>query len=180
MYKGAATQLLIDAYVEGARESGSVCHEVAIADLLFNYNKMFSSHMKLELETDLQRVVREMKWAHHVAVFCPAFESHIPAKLVGFFDRLFTPEEVGFGMGMNRLGDYFGKSARIVTILEEPLFNKWRRDPQINYIAIKRTKFERCRMAPVHTCTLGMFHQLDNKYAEKWVGKMRKFGQQGI
>lgn len=174
-----ATQLLIDAYIEGLHESNGVGRQIAIADLLFNYNKMFASHMKSELESDLMRVIRELKWAQHIVIFCPVFDNHIPAKVTSFVDRIFSPEPMPFGSTQS-MGNFFGKSVRIVSILEESLFEKWRVDPQVNYITIKRSVFEQCRMTPIHTCTLGAFHSLDNAYALKWAKKMRKFGSQGI
>ncbi len=177
--KSEATQMLIDAYVLAATQAESVCKQIAIVDLLFNQNKMFASHMKSELETDLLRVERELKWAHHIVVFCPVFENHIPAKVASFISRVFDTEPLKFGK-MQAMGNYFGKSVRIVSILDEPLFEKWRNDPKINYMSIKRSVFEQCRMSPIHTCTLGAFHSLNNAYAQKWAKKMSKFGSQGI
>lgn len=153
------------AYRLGAEKVGATVKEIHIMDLKFLPNKQFSTQIT-PLEPDLQAAAEKIKWANHIVLFCTVNHDSIPARLSAFFDRLFTPAQL-----------YAGKSARIVSVLDEESWKEWQLTKKPTYHAIKRTVLERCRINPVRTCTIGYVHSPDNDYAKKWIAKMTAFGE---
>ncbi|PTS94627.1 hypothetical protein DBR11_22870 [Pedobacter sp. HMWF019] len=173
--KTAATSLLIDAYKKGAQQAGAQIKEIAIIDLIFNSNKQFTNRVT-ELEPDLKRALDMIVWANHVVLFCPVYMSSIPARIKGFFDRLFMPDQVFLSRNQNISNNFNGRSARIVSILDEETFEYWKQDKKVTYLSIKRNVFENCRFHPVHTNTIGHLYSLENDYSKKWLRKLETFG----
>jgi len=177
--KTASTGFLINAYKSGAELSGATVREMAIIDLIFNSNKLFNNRQIAELEPDLQRALQAIKQANHIVLFCPVYADHIPARVKGFFDRLFMPDQI-FGVQQSIDNNFSGKSARIVSIMDEPTFKDWKTNKKTTYLSIKKAVFEKCRINPVLTNTIGELHSLENHYSQKWLSKMEKFGVQLI
>lgn len=178
LFKSPSTDFLIQSYEKGVEDSGGVYKHIVIADLLFNYNKQFANSPMANLEMDLQKAWRELTWSNHIVLFCPVFKSHIPSKVSGFFDRLFN-----LNVANNRdfrTNSLYGRSGRIVSILDEELFQEYQLTRKTNFMAIKREIFERNHLSPVYTSRIGHLHSLDNAYSEKWKRKLYKFGLQGI
>lgn len=167
---------MIRAYREGALEAGASIKELALAGLKFNPNKQFNNRVT-QLEPDLQESLEKIRWAGHIVVFCPVFASLIPTRVRGFFDRLFMPDQVFLVQQGNISNNFSGKSARIVSILDDQSWEDWQEHKKVTYHSIKKSVFESCRMTPVHTNTIGVLHSLDNDYSKKWQKKMRYFGQ---
>ena len=169
------TCALIQAYRKGAEEAGAHVREITIIDLIFNSNKQFNNRIT-ELEPDLKRALDQITWSTHVVLFCPVYLSSIPTRIKGFFDRLFMPDQVFLSKNLNIRNNFSGKSARIVSILDEETFEYWKQDKKVTYLSIKRNVFENCRFHPVHTNTIGQLYSLDNDYSKKWLRKMESFG----
>ncbi|WP_053058176.1 NAD(P)H-dependent oxidoreductase [Pedobacter sp. BMA] len=177
--KTESTNFLINAYKKGAESAGATVKELAIIDLIFNPNKLFNNRQIAELEPDLQKSLQAIRQSQHVVLFCPVYVDHIPAKIKGFFDRLFMPDQI-FSSHQNINNNFSGRSARIVSILDEATFKEWKANKKTTYLSIKKPAFEKCRMSPVLTNTIGALHSLDNHYSQKWLVKMEKFGSQLI
>lgn len=173
--KTDTTSRLIQAYRKGAEESGAQVREITIVDLIFNSNKQFNNRVT-ELEPDLKRALDQINWAGHIVLFCPVYLSSIPTRIKGFFDRLFMPDLVFMAKQQNIRNNFAGKSARIVSILDEETFEYWKQDKKVTYLSIKRNVFENCRFHPVHTNTIGQLYSLENEYSKKWLRKMEIFG----
>lgn len=178
--KAVSTSFLINAYKSGAESSGATVRELAIIDLIFNPNKQFNNRQIAELEPDLQKALQQIKQANHIVLFCPVYVDHIPTKVKGFFDRLFLPDQIFAGNRSGIDNNFSGKSGRIVSILDEATFQDWKLNKKPTYLSIKKPIFEKCRISPVLTNTIGELHALDNHYSKKWVTKMEKFGAQLI
>ncbi|RPE05770.1 flavodoxin family protein [Chitinophaga lutea] len=165
------------AYRQGAESVGAAVKELYIMDLKFNSNKQFSNQIT-PLEPDLLMALERVQWASHIVLFCTVNHSSIPARLSGFFDRLFLPPLQGMADKQAKgLGVYPGKSARIVSVLDEESWKEWQLTKKPTYHAIKRSVLERCRISPVRTCTIGYVHSPENDYAKKWIAKMQAFGE---
>lgn len=174
--KGSINTALSEAYKKGAVAGGAVVRELHIMDLKFNPNRQFNNRVA-ELEPDLQQALTQLHWANHIVLFCTVNKESIPARLSGFFDRLFLPNQV-FPMGHHSFNNNFsGKSARIVSVLDEASWVEWQQTKNPAYHSIKRIVLERCRIKPVHTCTIGYLHSLENDYAKKWLRKLEGFGE---
>ncbi|WP_443944859.1 NAD(P)H-dependent oxidoreductase [Pedobacter sp. AW1-32] len=178
--KTVYTDFLINAYKKGAEDAGATVKELAIIDLIFNPNKVFNNRQIAELEPDLQKALQLIRQSNHIILFCPVYVDHIPSKIKGFFDRLFMPDQIFNSQQSHIDNNFSGKSARIVSILDEPTFREWKINKQTTYLSIKKPVFEKCRINPVHTNTIGQLRSLENHYSQKWLIKMEKFGNQLI
>lgn len=179
LHKSDSTAHLIAAYRKGAEAAGAQIRELAIVDLIFNSNKQFNNDLT-ELEPDLRKAMDALIWSNHVVVFCPVYISSIPARITGFFDRLLTPDQISFHKGHSTTRNFSGKSARIISILDEQTFEYWKEDKSITYLSIKRSIFENSRFHPVLTNTIGQLHSIDNNYSKKWLRKLETFGNKLI
>jgi putative NADPH-quinone reductase len=173
--KSETTAALISAYKNGAIASEMMIKDLAIADMKFNPNKQFSVHTT-ENEPDLQSAISTLKWASHIAIFCPVYKDSINTKIKGFFDRIFMPDQVFIGNGRSTLNNFGGKSARIISILDEPAWADWQANMHPTYLAIKKNLLEKRQITPVHTSTIGHLYSLDNEYSKKWLQKLYSFG----
>lgn len=178
LFKTEATEFLLSAYVDGARQENHQVRKLAIADQLFNFNRQFPSSQSAKLESDLEAAWRQMLWANHIVLFCPVFATHIPSKVNGIFERLFNQNEPSIHTWRSQA--LHGRSARIVSVLDERLFQEWMLDKTTSFMAIKKEVFKRMHINPVHTATIGHLHTLDNEYSQKWTKKLYTFGQKGI
>ena len=167
--KSLVTWALIDAYRSGAEAGGASIKEINIADLIFNSNKQFFNKTA-ELEPALQDAVTAIKWSSHIAVFCPVYKNSINSKIKGFFDRIFMPDQIFTH------NNFRGRSARIISILDEEAWNDWQLNKQVTYLSIKKNVLEHGFIKPVNTSTIGYLYDLENDYSKKWLHKLFNFG----
>lgn len=176
LFKTVSTDFLMDAYRTGVMQADGIVHDLRIADLLFNYNIQLPSLHWTSVEADLQFALRRLHWAKHIVLFCPVYRSYIPSKIKGFFDRLFLPYQSS--LDVNRIdNNFYGKSARIVSILDQDLFAEYNLYKKTNFMSVKKDVFERCHISPVRTSAMGELHQLNNSYSAKWADKLARFGR---
>ena len=174
--KSQVTYLLANAYRQGAEKTGASIKEISIMDLKFNPNKQFNNKIS-PLEPDLQTALEKILWANHIVLFCTVNKDSIPSRLSGFFERLFVPGQVISDKTPVKAGMYSGKTARIVSVLDEESWRVWQQTMQPTYHSIKRVVLERCKISPVRTCTIGYIHAPENDYAKKWLHKLYSFGE---
>ncbi|MCA5006232.1 NAD(P)H-dependent oxidoreductase [Sphingobacterium bovistauri] len=175
LYKQKSTDFLIKGYIDGLLEVGVPYRILYIADLFFNPNRRLPSKEIKPLESDLLRSLKLIHWSTHIVVFCPVYTSFIPSKIRTFFDILFNSNQLQFDP--NRIDtNYFGKSARIVNILDKELLDVYNTTKSTNFMSIRRETFERCSVRPVRTSTVGRLYELHNPYSQKWYHKMKQFG----
>lgn len=173
--KGETTQALINAYRHGAEGGQASVKDIVIADLKFNPNKQLPGSIG-GLEADLTDAVVKLTWASHIVVFCPVFKDSINFKIKGFFDRIFMPDQVFVVNQPKFSNDFRGRSARIVSILDEAAWADWQETQRATYLSIKRSVLEKCNIKPVHTSAIGHIYSLENQYAQKWLKKLYSFG----
>ncbi len=176
--KSPVTAALIQAYTKGVEEGGGTGKEIAIADMIFNSNKQFSTQLQ-PLEPSLEKAILAIKACNHFVVFCPVYKNSINAKIKGFFDRIFLPDLVFTPVGSVN-NNFGGKSARIISILDEEAWEDWNLNQKPTYLAIKKSVLEKRSVRPVNTSTIGHLHSLENNYSKKWLQKLFTFGLKGI
>ena len=173
--KGEITQALINAYREGAESVQAVVKEVVISNLKFNPNQQLPDRVS-EIEPDLADAVKKLKWASHIVVVCPVFKQSINFKIKGFFDRVFLPHRVFVSSNDSFDGNFAGRTARIISVLDEEAWKDWQTTQKATYLSIKRSVIEKRNIKPVHTSTIGHLYNLENHYAQKWLKKLFNFG----
>ena len=118
---------LFNAYKKGALASGAEVRELIIRDLNFNPNLSFGYRKRTELEPDLIAAQDAILWANHLVWIYPVWWGSLPGILKGFIDRVFLP---GFAF-QKREGSIWwdkllkGKSARIISTLDQPAWYYW-------------------------------------------------------
>ena len=172
---------LAAAYKAGATTAGYDVQELVIRDLQFSPNLQFGYRQRCELEPDLVRAQEWIKWADHLVWIYPVWWAGLPALLKGFVDRVFLP---GFAFRKRENSVWWdkllsGKSARIISTLDQPgwyyrLFNG-----QPSNRAMKKNTLEFCGIAPVRITLLGPLRLSKPSAREKWLEKAGQLGSQG-
>lgn len=169
---------LAEAYKKGAVDAGAEVQEIILADMEFNPNLQYGYRKRTELEPDLLAAWEKIQWADHLVWVYPVWWGSIPALLKGFIDRLFLPGFV-FKKRENSLWwDKLltGKTARIISTLDQPVWYYWLvyRQPSTN--AMKKLTLEFCGVKPVKVTTIGPIRLSKDEFRQKCLAKIEKLG----
>lgn len=169
---------LAEAYSKGALASGAEVQEIVVADLQFSPNLQFGYRKRTELEPDLKDSWEKIQWADHLVWVYPVWWGSIPAILKGFVDRVFLPGFV-FKKRENSLWwDKLltGKSARIISTLDQPAWYYWLVNRQPSHNAMKKQTLEFCGVKPVRVTTIGPIRLSKEEFRKKWLTKVENLG----
>ena len=166
-------------YRAGAEEAGAEVRSISIADLNFNPNLQFGYQKRTALEPDLLQAWEDIQWADHLVWVHPVWWGGLPAIMKGFIDRLFLP---GFAFQYRENSLFWdkllkGKSARIITTLDQPgwyyalIYGR----PSVNQL--KRSTLLFCGISPVKVTYLGIIKTSDATKRDKWLHKIKQLGQ---
>ena len=165
--------------VQGRSNDGRIRR--VIRDLQFSPNLSFGYRQRCELEPDLLRAQEWIKWADHLVWIYPVWWAGLPALLKGFVDRVFLP---GFAFRKRENSVWWdklltGKSARIISTLDQPAWYYWLINRQPSNHAMKKCTLEFCGITPVRLTTIGPLRLSKPSAREKWLGKVGQLGLQG-
>lgn len=173
---------LAHAYKKGAAAAGADIQEIRVAELQFNLNLQFGYRQRTELEPDLLAAQEKIQWSDHFVWIYPVWWGSVPAVLKGFIDRTFLP---GFAFKKRENSVWWdkllqGKSARIISTLDQPAWYYWLvyRQPSTN--AMKKLTLEFCGIKPVKTTTIGPLRLSKETYRKAWLQKVEAIGYQMI
>ncbi|THF53067.1 NAD(P)H-dependent oxidoreductase [Flavobacterium supellecticarium] len=170
---------LADAYLRGVQTTDAKVSVVTIADLDFDPNLRFGYQKRMELEPDLQKAWELIQQADHLVWVHPVWWGGLPAITKGFLDRLFLP-----GMAFRYRKDSVwwdkllnGKTARIITTLDQPGFYYWLvyGKPSVNQL--KKAVLEFCGVKPVKVSYFGIIKTSNAEQRKKWLEKAFRLGQ---
>lgn len=167
------------AYKKGAEEAGAEVRSINIADLNFNPNLQFGYQKRTALEPDLLQAWEDIQWADHLVWVHPVWWGGLPAIMKGFIDRLFLP---GFAFQYRENSLFWdkllkGKSARIITTLDQPgwyyalIYGR----PSVNQL--KRSTLLFCGISPVKVTYFGIIKTSEATKRDKWLQKIKQLGQ---
>jgi NAD(P)H dehydrogenase (quinone) len=171
---------LAETYRNGAVASGATVRELVISRLTFQPSLRFGYRQRTELEPDLLAAWEDIKWADHLVWIHPVWWGGLPALTKGFIDRLFLP-----GMAFRYRPDSIwwdkllaGKSARIITTLDQPgwYYRLFFRRPSVNQL--KRSTLEFCGVSPVKVTYVGTIRGSSVRQRERWLEKVQTLGAQ--
>ena len=172
---------LAESYKKGASESGAEIKEITIADMQFNPNLQFGYRKRTELEPDLIEAWDKIKWADHLVWIYPVWWGGFPATMKGFIDRLFLPgfafrKKEGSLIHLDKL--LKGKSARIISTLDQPVwyYRLVNRQPSNN--AMKKLVLQFCGVNPVKAITFGPIRLSKETYRKKLIVKVGQLGKE--
>jgi putative NADPH-quinone reductase len=171
---------IAEAYKKGALSSGAEIQEIVIRDLDFNPNLQFGYRQRTELEPDLLDAQEKIRWADHLVWVYPVWWASVPAIMKGFIDRVFLP---GFAFQKRENSVWWdkllkGKSARIISTLDQPAWYYWLVYRQPSNNAMKKLTLEFCGISPVRVTTIGPIRLSKASYREKWLGKIEALGRE--
>ena len=172
---------IAEAYVKGAKESGTEIKVTNIRDLNFNPNLQYGYQKRTDLEQDLLDAQDMIKWANHLVWVYPVWWASYPAMMKGFLDRTFLP---GFAFAKRENSVWWdklltNKSARIISTLDQPSWYYWLvyRQPSTN--AMKKLTLEFCGIKPVKVTTIGPIRLSKDSYRKNWLEKIETLGFKG-
>jgi NAD(P)H dehydrogenase (quinone) len=174
---------LSQAYERGAKEAGAEVKRLDLARLEFATNIMQApdyDNKTGEIEPALKEAQDLIRWADHLVFVYPTFWGDMPALLKAFIDRAFLTT---FAFKY-RKGSPFqdkllkGKTARIITTMDAPVFfyQLMYRSPGTN--ALKRATLYFCGVKPVHVTSIGRVRYLNEEQRKGWLGKIQTLGVQ--
>lgn len=172
---------LTDAYQHGAEKSGHTIKRINIRDLQFNPNLQYGYRKRTELEPDLLAAWELIQWADHLVWVYPVWWGSVPAIMKGFIDRVFLP---GFAFQKRENSVWWdklltGKTARLISTLDQPAWYYWLVYRQPSYHAMKNLTMEFCGVKPVRTTTIGPIRLSKDSYRAKWLEKVGALGERG-
>jgi putative NADPH-quinone reductase len=170
---------LANAYKNGALRSEADVKEIVIRDLVFNPNLQFGYQKRTELEPDLLDAWEKIKWAQHLVWVHPVWWGGLPAITKGFIDRLFLP---GFAFQPRENSLWWdrlltGKTAHIITTLDQPGWYYWLAFGRPSVNQLKRTTLEFCGVKPVKVTYVGPIKNSTPGQRNRWLKEMETFGQ---
>ncbi len=168
------------AYKKGAIAAGAMVEIINIGELQFNPNLQYGYRKRTELEPDLLQAQEKITWANHLVWIYPVWWGSVPAIMKGFIDRIFLP---GFAF-KKREGSVWwdkllkGKSARIISTLDQPAWYYWLvyRQPSTN--AMKKLTMQFTGISRVKTTTIGPVRLSKERHRLNWLAKIEQLGQQ--
>lgn len=173
---------LADAYRDGALEAGVDVRELAVADLEFDLDVHATCPSEQPLEPDLREAQELIRWADHLVFVYPNWWGTMPARLKGFFDRVFTPGfafaqyDEGEGAGHEELLD--DRTAELLVTMDMPPWvYRWiYRQPGTN--AIKRATLGYAGIRTTRVTTLGPVEESTPEEREEWLDEATRLGRE--
>ncbi|PWG06867.1 NAD(P)H-dependent oxidoreductase [Polaribacter aquimarinus] len=166
-------------YKKGVLQSNAELKEINVGELQFNPNLEFGYKKRTVLEADLLEAQEKIKWANHIVWIYPVWWGSYPAILKGFIDRVFLP---GFAFQKRENSVWWdkyltGKSARIISTLDQPnWYYKWI-NKQPSHSAIKRLTLNFIGIKKVKFTTIGSLRLSKDSYRKNWLLKVEKLGK---
>ncbi len=173
---------LANAYKVGAINAGAEVQEIIVSDLKFNPNLEFGYRKRTELESDLLVAQEKIKWAEHLVIIYPLWWGGMPALLKGFFDRTFLP---GFAFQKRENSVWWdkyltGKSARIITTMDQPAWYHWLIYGEPAHKALKKMILEFCGIKPVRITSIGPIRFSKDEFRKKYLEIVNALGTKQI
>jgi putative NADPH-quinone reductase len=179
---GHFAQALAAAYSEGARRAG---HEVRTIDVAHLEFPLLRSKEEFEHGSPTESIAiaqEALRWADHLVIIYPLWLGSMPALLKGFLEQTFRP---GFAFtAAESLSPWTrrlkGKSARVVVTMGMPaFFYRWYFRAH-SLKSLERNILSFCGIGPIRETLIGMIEAPKGKARERWLAKMRAFGEQGV
>jgi putative NADPH-quinone reductase len=182
---GSYNNALSQAYARGAKEAGAEVKHLELARLEFKSNITEApdyDNKTGKIESALKEAQDLIRWANHLVFVYPTFWGDMPALLKAFIDRTFLPKFAFSYRKNSPLQDKLlkGKTARIITTMDAPIFyyQLMYRAPGTN--ALKRAVLHFCGVKPVHVTEIGRMRYLTEEQRKKWLEKIQHLAAKDV
>ena len=169
-------------YRKGAQAKGANVETVYLGDLTFD-PILHKGYKEIQpLEDDLEMVQEKIKWADHIAIVYPTWWGSSPALLKGLIDRVLLP---GFGFNFRKdslLWDKLlkGRSARIITTMDEPYLYYWLGFGAPGDRMMKRVILTFSGIKPVRITHVDRVRFRKEKWLKNRLAKTKKLAQKDV
>lgn len=169
---------LAQAYAKGAISSGAVVELLNLYELQFNLNLKYGYRQRTEWEPDLIRAWEQILQADHLVWVHPVWWGGLPALMKGFIDRLFLPGKAFKYREKSVWWDKLlkGKTAHIITTLDQPGWYYWLRFGRPSVHQLKRSTLEFCGIEPVKVTYFGIIKTATEQQRSQWLRKATRLG----
>ncbi len=170
---------LAESYKKGADTNGEGCRLVHLIDLKFNPILTYGYRVVSELEPDLVQMQQDILHADHLVFVYPTWWGTYPALLKGFIDRVFLPN---FAFKYHKDSPFWdkllkGKTARIITTMDSPVWYYWLMYKSAGHNAMKRATLEFSGIKPVRITTFAPLKSSDLMSRKKWIEEVEILGK---
>lgn len=172
---------LADAYVRGASAAGHTVRILRLGDLEFQPDLHHGYRLRTPWEPCLEAAWSDIQWADHMVWVYPTWWGTFPALMKGFIDRVFLPGKAFKYRENSPLWDKLlkGKTARLITTMDSPLWYNWLIYSNAGHKAMKRATLEFCGVKPVKVTAFGKLRWQKEDARSRMIHKAEKLGRSG-
>ena len=169
---------LASSYIAGAEESGHAVRQINVAELDFPLLRSQKDFETGTVPESLNSAQDDIIWSEHIVFVFPLWAGDMPALLKGFLEQIYRPSFTGASASHFAKKLLSGRSARVVVTMGMPaLVYRWYfRAHSIK--SLERNILGMVGIAPVHETLIGMTGDMKAADAAKWLGKLKRLGQQ--
>lgn len=177
--KESLNAALTNAYVKGAKSSGSDVEVINIRDLDFNPNLKYGYKKRTELESDLLNAQSLIHWADHLAWIYPVWWGSVPAIMKGFIDRVFLPEFAFKKRPGSVWWDKYltDKTARLICTMDQPPWFYRLRYGSPSHKAMKQMTLQYVGIKKVKITSIGPIRLSKESFRKKWLNKVEGYAK---
>jgi len=170
---------LAQAYYDGAIASGASVQVLNLYELQFDPNLKYGYRQRTEWEPDLIKAWELIQWSEHMVWVHPVWWGGLPALLKGFIDRVFLPGKAFTYRPNSVWWDKLlsGKTARIITTLDQPGWYYRLRFGRPSVNQLKRSTLEFCGIKPVGVTYFGIIKTATETQRNQWLQKAAEMGR---
>lgn len=171
---------LAEAYASAAQEAGHQVRTIEVAKLEFPLLRSKEEFENGTPPASIRQAQESIRQAEHLVFFYPLWMGSMPAILKAFLEQVFRPDFTSSSSETGKSGKQLlkGKTARIVITMGMPaFFYRW------YFLAHSLKSLERnilkfCGISPIRESLIGLVEASASR-RQKWIAKMRTFGQKG-
>ncbi|MCB0414169.1 MAG: NAD(P)H-dependent oxidoreductase [Bdellovibrionales bacterium] len=172
---------LADSYLEKSSAAGFDVQKLSLRDLEFDLNLKHGYRIIQELEPDLIKSQKLIKWCEHLVIIYPMWWGMVPALLKGFLDRCWLP---GFAFKYHENDPFWdrllsGRSARIIVTSDAPYFYNLFAYLNAPYRIMKKTILGFCGFKPVKLTAIGNVKNMKEDKIKKVINEIGHLGLLG-
>lgn len=171
---------LAAAYATSAEEAGHRVGIIQVAKLDFPLLRTKEEFEKGTPPDSIRQAQDVIRQAEHLVFFYPLWMGSMPAILKAFLEQAFRPDFTNGSPQSNKSAKrpLQGKTARIVVTMGMPaFFYRWYFRAH-SLKSLERNILRFCGIGPIKESLIGMVEASDTR-RQKWLAKMRAFGQKG-
>lgn len=170
---------LLKEYKRGAEESGAEIREINVSELPLENYLRYDHFSGDKLGDEIIKSQKDVKWADHLVFVHPVWWGAVPAILKEFLEVVFA---AGFafrytGKGSTTEKLLAGKTARIITTLDTPVFiyKYFFGAPSVNQL--KNRTLEFCGISPVKVSYFGPIQSSTEITRKKFLNDVYTLGK---